>query len=76
MPVIDDIFAHGRATPDKTAVVQRGRAVSAADLKGALQAALPGLAAVRVHAIEAMPRGDTGKIERARPKAQVLGASG
>lgn len=55
-------------------VVQRGRAVSAADLKAALQAALPGLATVRVHAIEAMPRGDTGKIERAGLKARILGA--
>ncbi len=44
--------------------------------KAALQAALPGLAAVRVHAIEAMPRGDTGKDRPSGSGAPVWAPSG
>lgn len=52
--------------------VQPGRTISPDDLRAALAVALPGIAQVRVHAVEAFPRNHIGKIERAALKAQLL----
>lgn len=52
--------------------VQLGRTISPDDLRAALAVALPGIAQVRVHAVEAFPRNHIGKIERAALKAQLL----
>lgn len=48
--------------------IQPRRSIPPDELKAALQAALPGLAAVRVHAVKAFARNHMGKIDRAALK--------
>jgi acyl-coenzyme A synthetase/AMP-(fatty) acid ligase len=52
--------------------IQSERTIEPADLRTALEAALPGVRQVRVHLVGALPRNHMGKIERGKLKATLL----
>jgi acyl-coenzyme A synthetase/AMP-(fatty) acid ligase len=62
----------GRDGEEVHVAIQPGRAVALAELKGALAAAMPKIAQVRVHQVNAFPRNHMGKIDRAALKAQLV----
>jgi acyl-coenzyme A synthetase/AMP-(fatty) acid ligase len=54
-------------------VLQLGRPITDEELKTALLAHLPRSAQVRLHSVDAFPRNEMGKIDRAKLKVQLLG---